>query len=62
MACRQREEQIAPTVEERVGSDHEPACSKLKQGGKGGLELPICTYTHNMNLQPESASRSLYFR
>ena len=56
---RQCGELFDPANEERIGDDHERACSQLEQGREDRIEVTFGTRMQDMELQPERAGRRL---
>ena len=60
MACRQRDELLAPTVEEWVGADDQRAGLKLDERGEGGVDLALGAGLQDRELHPLRARRFLH--
>jgi hypothetical protein len=52
MTCRQRDELLSPSAEERIRGDDDGAGVQLHEGGEGGVELAFGARLQDMELQP----------
>ena len=59
MACRQRDELLAPAVEERIGADEERTSVQLDERAKGSIDLTFRAGLQDNQLHPLSARRFL---
>src|SRR5206468_4767584 len=60
MACRQRDELLAPAVEERIGAEDERASTQLDEGRKSCVDLAFGGGLHELELQPLRGRRILH--
>jgi hypothetical protein len=60
MACRQRQELLAPAEEERVAGEDERAGMQLDEGCEGGVDLAFAAGLQDMEPHPLHARRFLH--
>src|SRR5262249_32869685 len=55
----QRGELFLPGGENRIGTDHEAACSQLKDAGQGCIQMAFGAGVKDMEVEPEGLGRGL---
>jgi hypothetical protein len=60
MACRQSQNQLAPTAEEWIGRDEERAGLPLDEGGEGGVDFRFGAGLQDMELYTLRPRRFLH--